>query len=147
MRQVMLAAFVFTALAAVPASSTAAEGAPAPNPTVLMSPVALPIVVDGKLVNYVFVTLRLSLSPGADPPTMRGKEPYFRDALVRAGFRQPFVRPDDYTRLDDVRLKAVLLHEAAAIVGPDMVVSAQIIREQSQHYDGLPKPKPAAAAH
>jgi hypothetical protein len=108
--------------------------------TVLMSPVALPIVVDGRLVNYVFVTLRLRLSPNADAVKLRAMEPYFRDALVRAGHRTPFVRSDTYTALDDNRLKAAVLSQAAALAGPGMVVSAQIVREQAQHYQNLPRP-------
>jgi hypothetical protein len=128
------------ALAAALASPALAAAPPPPTPTVLMDPVAMPIVVDGKLVNYVFVTIRLRLSPNADPIKLRAMEPYFRDALVRAGHRTPFVRPDNYTTLDDVRLKAALLREAAAIAGPGMVASAQIIREQPKHVDGLPKP-------
>jgi len=116
----------------------------APNPTVLMSPVAMPVVVDGRLVNYVFVTIRLGLSAQADSSKLRSMEPYFRDALVRVGHRTPFVRHDNYTQLDDARLKAALLREAALIVGPGMVVSATINREQSMHYDGLPKTTPLA---
>lgn len=114
------------------------------NPTVLMDPVAMPIVVDGMLVNYVFVTIRLKLSADADPVKLRDMEPYFRDALVRAGHRTPFVRSDSYTTLDDDRLKAALLRDASAIAGPGKVISAQIIREQAQHYEGLPKPPGAA---
>ena len=106
-----------------------------------MSPVGLPVVVDGRLVNYVFVTLRLGLSGSADAPKMRAMEPYFRDALVRAAHRTPFVRDDNYAALDDVRLKAVLIREANAVAGPGSVVSVQILREQPQHFDGLPKPK------
>jgi hypothetical protein len=133
-------------LAAAPASPWAEDKdkKAAPNPTVLMSPVAMPVVVDGRLVNYVFVTIRLGLSARADSVRLRAMEPYFRDALVRAGHRTPFVRPDNYTLLDDDRLKAALLREAAVIVGPGMVVSATINREQSMHFDGLPKPKAAS---
>jgi hypothetical protein len=116
-----------------------AETKPAPNPTVLMDPVGMPIVVDGKLVNYVFVTIRLGLSPNADAVKLREMEPYFRDALVRVGHRTPFVRPDNYAKLDDAKLKAALLREAAVLAGPGNIVSVQIIREQAQHYDGLPK--------
>lgn len=139
---VLLAALSF----ALPA--WAGEGAPTPAPasaTVLMSPLALPIVVDGKLVNYVFVTLRLGLSPRADAPTLRAMEPYFRDDLVRAGHRTPFVRPDNYAALDDNRLKATVLRDAARLAGPGLVTSVQIVREQAQHYSGLPIP--AAATH
>ena len=31
-----------------------------------LQPVAMPVVVDGQLVNYVFVTVRLNLAAGAD---------------------------------------------------------------------------------
>ena len=139
MRLAILAALAALSLAP---SVLAQEGGAAPkrNPTVLMSPVALPIVADGRLINYVFVTLRLGLSPNADAPKLRAMEPYFRDALVRAGHRSPFVRPDNYTVLDDDRLKATVLRDAAALVGPGMVVAVQIVREQAQHYRGLPQP-------
>jgi len=141
LHRVLLAlAFAFTAAP----SLALAEGTPQLSPTVLMSPVAMPIVVDGKLVNYVFVTIRLRLSPRADAVKLRAMEPYFRDALVRVGHRTPFVRSDNYIRLDDERLKAALLREANAIAGAGMVSSAQIIREQAQHYDGLPKPTGAS---
>ena len=119
----------------------AAEKGAVPDPTVLMNPVALPIVVEGRLVNYVFVTIRLSVSRNADAPKMRAMEPFFRDALVRAAYRSPFVRSDNYTILDDSRLKASLLRDANTIAGAGMVTGAQIVREQPMHTDGLPKTK------
>lgn len=143
----MLRALILAALAAALAGPVAAsEGKPAPNPTVLMSPLALPIVVDGKLVNYVFVSMRLGLSKSADPDAMRDKVPYFRDALVRAAHRTPFVRPDNYAAIDEPRMKVALMREIVGIVGPGMVVSINILRAQPQRYDGLPKPKAAPTA-
>lgn len=142
MRPFLVAGSAALTLIAAPAAGLAG-GNPAnsaPDPTVLMSPVALPVVADGRLVNYVFVTLRLGAAPDADSARLRALEPFFRDALVRAGHRTPFVRPDSYTVLDDARLKQALLHEAAAIAGPGQVVSVQVVREQPQHVDGLPRP-------
>ena len=144
MRRAVLLAVLTLALAG---PAAAADDKAAPNPTVLMSPLALPIVVDGRLVNYVFVTMRLGLSDRADAAAMRAKEPYFRDALVRVAHRTPFVRSDNYASIDEPRMKAALLREAAGIVGPGMVVSVQIIRAQPQRYDGLPKPKTGPAAN
>lgn len=146
MRKALIAALLLAPFLAGPVLANEGAPKPAANPTVLMSPVALPVVVDGRLVNYVFVTLRLRLSAKADSIKMRQKEPYFRDALVRAAHRTPFVRPDNYAALDERRMQAVLMREAAAIVGPGMVVDSQIIRAQAQHYDGLPKPKTGPAA-
>jgi len=136
-----LIALLFAAVSLGAGPAGAADKEPLPAPTVLMSPVALPIVVDGRLVNYVFVTLRLGLLPTGDIPRLRAKEPYFRDALVRSAHRTPFVRNDNYAAIDDAKMKAALMQDCAAIVGPGMVISIQIIKELPQHVDGLPKPK------
>jgi hypothetical protein len=96
---------------------------------VTLSPVALPIVVDGRLVNYVFVTLRLDLAPLANTSKLREKEPYFRDAIVRAAHRTPFTLPGDLTRIDEVRLKAAMLREATAIAGPGQVRAVVVVSQ------------------
>ncbi len=142
MRPSFAAGLCALALIAVPAAATAGSNpvTSAPDPSVLMSPVALPVVADGRLVNYVFVTLRLGVARNADTYRLAALEPFFRDALVRAGHRTPFSRPDSYIALDDARLKQTLLRDAAAIAGPGQVVSVEIVREQPQHVDGLPKP-------
>jgi hypothetical protein len=104
-------------------------------------PIALPIVADGKLVNYVFVHLKLNLSPAADPAVMRAKEPWFRDAIVRAGHRTPFTLASDYTRVDEARLKAALVREVAAIVGPGKVASAVLVRQTPKERTRVPRPR------
>ncbi len=40
--------------------------------------------------NYVFVIVRINLTTTANAAQLREKEPFFRDALVRAGHRTPF---------------------------------------------------------
>jgi len=106
-----------------------------------IAPVALPVVVDGRLVNYVFVYVRVNLTAGANSPRLREKEPFFRDALVRLGHRTPFTRYDDYTRLDDARLRAAMYPASAAIAGPGAVKSIEILSENPRLRIGLPKPK------
>jgi hypothetical protein len=113
--------------------------------TLALEAVALPIVVDGKLVNYVFCSIRLDLYPNADGAKVRGKEQYFRDDLVRAGHRNPFTRPDDYTKVDEAKVKAEVLRYAATIVGPGVVQSAVITKQSPQKIISLPpvqKPAP-----
>jgi len=106
-----------------------------------LSPVALPVVVRGKLINYVFVYIRINLTPGADLARWRDREPYFRDALVRLGHRTPFTVPTDYTRIDEPRLKAALFQAAAAITGPGMIASIEILPGGGpMRRTGLPKP-------
>ncbi len=105
-----------------------------------LAPIALPVVVGGKLINYVFVALRLNLTASADSAKLRAKEPWFRDALVRAGHRQPFTNPKNYTVLDEARLKSVLLREAGAIAGAKNFTSVTVTSMTPKQRSGLPRP-------
>jgi len=88
---------------------------------VAISPVAIPVIVNGKVVNYVFVNVRLDLTGRADATKLREREPYFRDALVRAAHRTPFTNPADLTKIDEARMKAALMRDATAIAGPNAI--------------------------
>ena len=136
----LLAALTILALAAGPAAASGGEDKK-PSPTVLMSPVALPVIVDGKLANYIYITLRLNLSPKADSAKLREKEPFFRDALLRGAYRTPVQKADDPNALDPVRFRALVLSSSATVAGPGQVVGYQLLRAQPQRY--LPKPKKA----
>jgi hypothetical protein len=104
-----------------------------------IGPVALPIVQQGRLRNYVFVTVRLHLSAQADAETWRDKEPYFRDALVRAGHRTPFVIPGDWMKLDQAALKRSMLSEAVRIAGGNVFTSIEIVRSVPQKWAVPPR--------
>ncbi|HEX8233109.1 MAG TPA: hypothetical protein VF559_07185 [Caulobacteraceae bacterium] len=101
-------------------------------PTLLMSPLPLPVVSEGRLVNYVYVNLRLTLSPGADAEKLREKEPYFRDALVRAAHRTRLAPPGDNNKVDEAKLRAVILAESVRIAGRGAVTGVQVLRAQPQ---------------
>ena len=122
------------ALAAAPSIAGAAGGGAEKKTEagqfVGVSPVAVPVVVSGKVVNYVFVTVRIELSPSANAPKLREKEPFFRDALVRASHRTPFTLASDYTRIDEAKLKAAMMREAQAIAGPGQVRSIVLVSQQ-----------------
>ena len=98
-----------------------------------LQPVAMPIVIDGQLVNYVFVYVRINLAGGADVIKLRDREPAFRDALVRDAHRTPFVVPGNWERIDEAKLVAALTRDAAVIAGPgalsSVVVTAQVPRK------------------
>ena len=102
-----------------------------------LQPVALPVVVDGRLVNYVFVYVRINLTGGADVIRLRTREPFFRDALVREGHRTPFVIPGDWQRLDQAKLTATLFRDAEAIAGPGAVASV-VVTSQTPHRRVMP---------
>jgi len=107
-----------------------------------LQPVGMPIVVAGDLVNYVFVSVRLNLTTAANAKALREKEPYFRDALVRAGHRTPFIVPNDYQRVDAGKLTATMLREAVAIAGPGQIKSAIVTAQTPQRR--VLQPRPAA---
>lgn len=91
-----------------------------------LQPVGLPIVAERKLVNYVFVYVRINLTSAANTSKLREKEPYFRDALVRSGHRTPFTDPKDYNRIDIQKLTSTMYREASAITGPGQVKSVVV---------------------
>lgn len=136
------------ALLAAPAHASGGGGEKKKEPDlkyVDLSPVALPIVANGQLVNYVFVYVRIHLNNGANSVKLREKEPYFRDALVRAGHRTPFTNPDDYRVIDTAKLQSTLYREAVAISGPGLVKSVEVTSQAPKKRSGLPAPRPAAA--
>jgi len=101
-----------------------------------LQPVGMPIVVNRQLVNYVFVYVRINLTSGANVSRLREKEPFFRDALVRAGHRAPFTLASDLGQVDVPRLTAALTREAIAIAGPgqirSVVVTSQAPRRRAR---------------
>jgi hypothetical protein len=119
-------------------SPVLAAEAPAAPSTVQLTAVALPIVVDGRLINYVFVTVKLALAPGVDGASVRAKEPFFRDALVRAGHRRPFVLANDYTHIDVGRVCAEVMSDSVGIVGRGVVRRVEVVKQVSQHRYDLP---------
>ena len=146
----LLIAAAALAVAGPALAGEAKEGKKEDGQYILLAPVALPIVGKGRLVNYVFVTVRVILTPSANAPKLREKEPYYRDALVRAGHRTPFTMPNDYNRVDEAKLKAQLYRDAVAIAGPGNIAFVQIDSQQPQHHqrvDDQPRPLRNLAQH
>lgn len=127
-------------LAASPALA-AEPAAPKPPPYVDLYPFAAPIVQDGRLVNYVFVTIRLHGKAGADPSVLKRLEPKLRDAMVRAAHRRSFAAVGDPTSVDTARVAAAALAEGRRI--GDVFASAEVRKQTPQHRRVAPS-KPAA---
>ena len=108
-----------------------------------LQPLAMPIVIRGELVNYVFVYVRLNLTSSANVTRLREMEPYFRDALVRAGHRTPFVVVTDYQKVDELRLTTTMMREATALVGPGQIKSVVVTAQTPSRR--VPQPRPAAS--
>jgi hypothetical protein len=142
MRRAALIAVFAAVLGGLGAPAKAAEaGAPSPDAdrSVTLATVALPLVFNGQVVNYIFVSVKLLLTPSADSTLLRDKEPFFRDALVRAGSRTPFVKAGDYNHLNDAMMKAALFREATAIAGPGKIAGIAILSETAEHRRATPQ--------
>jgi hypothetical protein len=129
-------AFLAALAVSVLATQALADSATPPDidRAVTLSPVAMPIIVDRQVVNYVFVTARVLLTPQADQFALRDKEPFFRDALVRAAYRTPFLLNGDYNHIDEAKLKAALYRDAVVIAGPGNVRGIEVVSQTAQHF-------------
>lgn len=101
-------------------------------------PFAAPITYDGRVVNYVFVSVRLVGAPGVEMQPLKAKEPFLRDAMVRAAHKTSFGKPGVLTEIDEGKVKATALAEARRILGPKTFVSAEIRKQTAQRITGLP---------
>ncbi|HEX8660708.1 MAG TPA: hypothetical protein VF686_02490 [Brevundimonas sp.] len=115
-----------------------ASDRPAPGGLSISLPgVGLPIIAGGRLRNYVFVSLRLHLGGSATPESMRPKEAFLRDALVRAGHRTPFTVAGDWTVVDTAALSASLVRSAAAIAGRGSVTRVEVVSQAPRRRTGV----------
>lgn len=102
-----------------------------------LAPVALPITAsNGELVNYVFVSVRLVLNATANAMAWRAKEPYLRDALVRAAHKTPFTGKS-YTTIDEGRLKVALTQAAGTVGSPKDVKGVTILMQAPKRSTNL----------
>lgn len=119
------------AVSALPAAALAApETTTAPEAAwVTMTGVGLPIIVDGRVINHIFVELKLHLKPGHPLEQVRAKDAHMRDALVRAGHSRPFVLPTNYNRVDERALAASLMQIATRQLGAGIVLRVEVVRQ------------------
>jgi hypothetical protein len=143
MLRILLALFIAASPCAALAAGGGKKGKEVTDPIVDLALVALPVVVKGRAENYVFLQVRLHVAPGQDVAKLRTMEPYYRDALVRAAHRQPFVNPNDWTVVDDKRLKAVMLAEARRISGPKAIAKVEIVSQTPRRVAGMVRPSAA----
>jgi hypothetical protein len=144
LRPLMMALFLLLAPTSAAQASEGKEPKQDIGQYVDMQPMGMPIVVRGKLINYVFVYVRLNLTSSANAPRLREKEPFFRDALVRAAHRTPFVLATDYQKVDEAKLTAAMMREAAVIAGPGQIRSVVVTTQAPQKR--VPQPRPPAPA-
>ncbi len=137
MRRRLAATWLLLA-AAGPAVAAPQSSAKPPAPYMDLQPIGFPAVVHGRLVNYVFADLRLQLGKGVEAAPLANEEPFLRDALVRAASRTPFNPPQDGVHLDEARLRAEVMRDAATLLGPGKVVGVIVKSQTPQRRTGVP---------
>lgn len=119
------------ALAATATGVRAEEEAGGPE-TYDMTAVGLPVVIDDRIRNYVFVRLRLHLAEGQDPLSVREKDPHLRDSLVRMAHRQPFTLPGEANRLSPGPMAGHVMATAVRVCGRGVVTRVEVLSQQPQ---------------
>jgi hypothetical protein len=122
-RRTLIAAALMSGSAGAVSAEAPAASAPA---VVNLPPVGLPVIEGGRVRNYVFVQARLHLAAGRNAETVRVKIPHFRDALVRAGHRTPFVVPGNWVTLNAAAIATSLMRAAPGIVGAATLARVEI---------------------
>jgi len=127
------------AMATVAAAPAVASSSKAPEtaPALGLPGLGLPVIADGRLRNYVFVSLRLHIGGGKSLEEMRLKEAFFRDALVGAAHRTPFTVAGDWTRLDEGRMSAALVAAANSISGRGSVTRVEVLNQSPRRRGGM----------
>lgn len=126
-----------SSVVAQPAAASNSKPSRSSGPALSIAGLGLPVIADGRLRNYVFVSLRLVLGQGKTIEQMRSKEAYFRDALVKAAHRTPFTVPGDWTRLDEVRMSSALVAAANGIAGPGSIRQVEIVAQNARRRSGM----------
>lgn len=98
---------------------------------------AVPVVRNGQLVNYLFVSIRIEITQGVDLWRTREKAHFLRDYLVRASHANDLVDPNDSNALNEAR--ALEVYRAAAIqaLGENAVGPITIVATYSSQGSGI----------
>lgn len=108
---------------------TTEEGAELSSRSMDAPYLAVPVVRNGQLVNYLFVSIRIQITNQVDLWQTRERAHFLRDALVRASHGNDLADPNDSNALNEQR--AIEVYRAAAIqalgeraVGPVTIVAS-----------------------
>ncbi len=85
-------------------------------PTIIM-----PISRNERLVNYLFVTFRMKLSPKADPWKIRDDAHYGRDALVRIVHKVDMTDPENLKDFDRSKIESDIIPAMEKVYGKGVI--------------------------
>ena len=134
-RDVLASSLILAGTAGTAAAAPSSE--PSGPASTNMLGVGLPVISGGRVRNYIFVTLRLVLAPGADMAAVRAKEPFLRDGLVRAAHRTPLPTAADGLSFDPARLTGVVTRMAPTVVGRGLIARVEVAGQAPRRRTGV----------
>ncbi len=143
-RRHLLSATILGLAAATAARASSESEGPQENTTVNLTGVALPVIVDNRIRNYVFVGLKLHIAAGKAVEEVRAKEAYYRDALVRTAHRTSLAVADDWNRLSEAGISGAVMAIAAVVSGPGVVARCEIVNQSPRRQAFAPRADSAA---
>lgn len=148
----LLAASLALSLAhpALAAEEKAPSGASEADLRIDLSGIGLPVLKDGKVINFVFIRARIQLNPGLTKADIEAREPFIREGLVRSAYRTPMNSGTDYMAVDPKKFEAVLMREAKTALGAGKVKSVELRDQKAQKRVYVPQsqnPGQAGAIH
>lgn len=103
---------------------------PEPGTSVEMPILVAPMVTDGKLVSYAYVSSTIVTTSPAAAIDVRAHTPFIQDAFVRDVNAVPIVTTDASQGIDKGALAARLLAAARRITGSSKVASVKLTQVQ-----------------
>lgn len=98
---------------------------------------AVPVLRNGQLVNYLFVSVRVEIANGVDLWRTREQAHFLRDALVRASHGHDLSNPNDPNLLNEARALEVYRAAAVAALGELAVARVSIVSTHSSQGSGV----------
>jgi hypothetical protein len=145
MRRAIAAAMIASTLLAglahasdPPAKAKGGEGGEELSSRSMDAPyLAVPVVRDGQLVNYLFVSIRIEITNSVDLWRTRERAHFLRDALVRASHANDLSDPNDTNALNEARAIQVYRAAAAQALGERAVGAVTIVATYSSLGSGI----------
>ncbi len=121
---------LFALIAAIPPAALASTPA-SPDPRIVeMTGIVVPVAREGRIANYLFLTIEVRVADGVDPWSVRERAHFMRDAVVRAVHRTSIASAGNVRDIDRARAEQVLLQAAVAAV-PRSIASVRVTRVES----------------
>lgn len=129
-------AFLTVGLVAATASAAPAKASEEAEPSgpgsYDLTVVGLPVVVDDRIRNYIYVRLKLYVAAGTEPMSLREKDPHIRDSLVRMAHRRPFTVAGEMNRLNAAAMAGHVMATAIRVCGRGVITRVEVTEQQPQ---------------